>query len=379
VLALAAVAALAVFAVSGWRAGRVQLVFVAGDRAVPPLELTVYSDRLSYALPSPPPAFGTVAVEGEGATLDRSLVPGRAAVRYRGEGVGAGVVYVELGHELPPIALEAPRTIRGRVVVPRGIWCFGWRWIGSAPVADAEVVAMAGGQQGIDLAATQTDVEGRFVLGGVAPSVHPLSLRVRALGCSIAHVEVPAAQDDRGEDVVAALRRTTAVRGMIAAPPGVALPQLCILARGLPGVQVHPAADGSFLLDHIPAQYEPWLVVHGLGPFLCCPEMRAKRQGEVRLEVMPAGVIRGCVVDDFEGRGLAGAHVYSADGAAAQTDAAGEFELEHVLPGRVVVTAQWQPPRLPRQRPGPERIGRCTVELGAGQILDGVNITVVKR
>ncbi|MCA8976411.1 MAG: carboxypeptidase regulatory-like domain-containing protein [Planctomycetes bacterium] len=384
VTALIALGALIVWLWSQWRAGHVTLTFSAAAIAegvtgtLPDLQLTIFPDRLSYETPSPPIALASVDLNGDlAATLDGSQVPGRAVVRYRGPDVGAGVVYVELGKPVPPIELERPRSIRGRVGEPIGFWCFGWRSSGMRPVADAEVIAMAGGEHGVALATARTDPDGNFVLTGVAASVRPLSVRVLAADHAITHVEVPAAGDER--EVIAAVQSAPAVRGAISAPRDVDVQGLRILARGLPGVETSPGVDGSFVLEHIPPEFEPRLIVYGLGPFHSCREVRATRQGEVGLTVEPAGRVRGTVVDAFSGNLLVGAHVFAADGAATQTDADGAFELAHVLPGSIEITAQYEPPRRPRRKPDPMRLGRGRVELAAGQTLEGIRIQVSVR
>ena len=379
VLGIAAVAAIVAFAVREWMAGQVEITFAAAGEHSPQLELTVYPDRLTFTSPSPPPPLGLVDLEGGlSTTLDDSLVPERAVVRYRGEGVGAGVVYVRLGEPVPVIELETPRTIHGRVGEPIPSWSYGWRCAGMMPVADAEVIAMAGGERGIELARATTGADGAFELTGVAPSVHPLSLRVRAPGYALTHVDVPAAVAS-DQDVTVALQRTVALRGRIEAPPDVDLQSLWVLARGLPGVQAVPDADGTFVLAHIPPRLEPRLLVDGLGVFHGCPEVRATREGPVVLVVHSAGVVRGTTVDAMTGATLPGAFVFSPDGAATRSDAAGSFELRQVLPGNIEVTAQYQPAPKPRQRRGAKRFGRVRVEVRAGEVVEGVTIKLSVR
>ncbi|MCA8951101.1 MAG: carboxypeptidase regulatory-like domain-containing protein [Planctomycetes bacterium] len=365
-LAIAGLIALAAFGVREWLAGRVTLTFVRSGGAVPALALTVFSDRLTFTSPSPPLPLGQVEVaSGHSVTLDRGLVPQRAVVRYAGDGVGTGVVFVELGRELAPIELVAPRAIRGRVGEPIGFWAFGWRCAGLRPVGGAEITAMAGGEHGIAIGTATADAEGNFELTGISPAAHPLSLRVRAPGHALAHVAVPGAG---GEPVVAALEPTRALHGDVATPADFDPTTLWVLARGLPGVQARPARDGSFTLDNLPPSAEPRLLLFGLGDHYGCREVRAGRDEPVRLEVVVAGVVRGRVVDRETGAPIGGALVFPDDAPAVRSRADGGFELTRVLPGTVELTAQYEQPIKGRRR-GKQRLGRQQIEVRGGETL----------
>lgn len=374
VLLIAAVLALGLLGVREWLQGRVTLTFVRSDGVIPELELTVFPDQLSFTMPSPPPPLGQVRLLGDtSVTFDGDLVPGRAVVRYSGEGVGSGVVFVELGQNVDPIPLASPRTIRGRVGEPIGFWTFGWRCAGLRPVNGAVVVALAGGERGIEVASTRSDEQGWFELSGIAIAVHPLSLRVRAAGYAINHIAI---DDPAGTaPVVAAVQPTTAIEGSITAPESVDLTRLCVLARGLPGVQVYPSADGAFILDHVPPGVGPRLSVHGLDAFHGCAEVRASHGAVVELEVVAAAVVRGTVVDGKTGEPIAGALVFAGDAAAVRSGDDGTFELTRVLPGGVELTAQYRPKTKKRRRE-PVRYGRARVDLRGGETLDGIALTV---
>lgn len=366
--------ALALWGFFEWRAGRVTINFTRVGGPVPDLELTVFPDQLSFMTPSPPLALGQVRIaSGGSATFDSGLVPQRAVIRYRGAGIGTGVVFVELGKEIDAIALQPPRTVRGRVGEPAGFWSFGWRSGGLRPVADAEVVALAGGQHGVEVARTVALADGHFELSGISAAAHPLSLRVRAPGYAVNHVAVPG--NAMGEHVVVAVEKTRRLRGKVDAPAGIDRTTLCVLARGLPGVQVFPNSDGSFVLDHLPPAVEPRLFVYGLGPLHGCAEVRAKRDADVLLTVVPAGVVRGTVTDKLTGEPLAGALVFAGDQPAVRSDADGKFELTQVLPGNVELTAQHRK-RRPKRRDGPVRFGRARIELRGGETVDGVVVWI---
>ncbi len=374
---LAAIAGLVALGVRHWQAGRVTLTFVHATGAVPPLELTVFADRLTFTGPSPPAALGQRQVEGASATLAGDLVPERAVVRYRGDGVGAGIVFVTLGDDIAPIELGPARTIRGSVVEPLGFWAFGWRPAGTRAVGGAEIIAMAGGEQGIEIARTVADENGDFVLPGIAAAVDALSLRVRAPGFELGHVDVSTHRPRTSADpdiVVAPVRRTKPVRGRVLGPDDVDLEGLWVLARGLPGVQVRPDADGTFELDHVPPRAQLRLLVHGLGPFFACADVRAEPGSVPELRIVPAGLVRGRVVDHETGEPIAGALVYAKNTATVRTDVHGHFELPHIEPGRVEVITQVETRTKKRRRQ--VRFGRADVDVRAGAEQAGVEIQV---
>ena len=140
----------------GWRAycdAHTTLAFAREGGLTPELTLTFFPTQMAFASPSPPPPLGRESLpSGETITVGDDLVPTSGVVRYSGEGVGAGIAYVELGETLPPIQLRAQASLRGRVGEPVAFWCMGWRCAGYRPVVDAEVVVMGGGEHGVDLA-----------------------------------------------------------------------------------------------------------------------------------------------------------------------------------------------------------------------------------
>ncbi len=232
---------------------------------------------------------------------------------------------------------------------------------------------MAGGEHGIEVAAARADEQGRFQLTGIAPGLHPLSLRIRAESYALGHVDVVDRDDDR--PVIAAVQPTTRLRGSITAPAAVDLTAVCVLVRGLPGVQVYPAANGAFVLDHLPPAVEPRLFLYGLDAFHACAEVRAQRDEEVALEVVEAAVVRGRVIDSQTKEPIAGALVFAGEAAAVRSDENGRFELIQVLPGAVELTAQYETPTKKRRR-GRVRFGRMRVTPQGGETLDGIELLV---
>lgn len=359
----------------------VTLAFTPPAGTAPALELSFYPDRLAFAAPSPPPSLGQQRLDGELAvTVGRELVPGRALVRYRGAGVGAGYLFVQLGANVPPVPLRPPASLRGRVGEPVGFWCFGWRSLGIAPIAGAEVVVMGGGEHGIDLATARTDADGRFAVTGFDGQLDGLGLRVRAPGFALAHLplgRVDGVDGGDGPGPVVALARGVVLSGRVVVPPALDATALRVVARGLPGVDATPAADGAFVLDHVPAGVEPRLLLHGLPPQWTHLPARATPGAPLHLEVVPAAIVRGRVLDAATVRPLAGALVFCGEQEAVRADEDGRFELPQLLPGDVEVTAQWE--FVDGRRRRTTWYGRRRVELSPGTVLDDLEILVTAR
>lgn len=374
-LALCAAVAAAVLAWRAWDGRRVTIAFARADAPVPALELTFFPDRFTFAAPSPPPPIGTRQLAaGASATFASDAVPERAVVRYRGDGVGAGFVHVELGKSPPPIALRPAVAVRGRVVAPVAAWQFGWRCLALTPVAGAEALLMGGGEHGVELGRAVSDATGAFVIDGVDTALDGLALRVRAPGYVLAHADLERGPDGAPAVTVVPLDRGATRTGRVEAPPGFDPSSLLVLARGLPGVQAQPAADGSFTLDFLPPRAEPRLALAGLPATLAHAPVRAAVNAPATIALQPAATVRGRVLSVANGKPLAGALVWVGDDDAIRADDDGCFELRHLLPGDVEVHAQWDGARKRGRRA--KWHGRAAVRLVAGQTLAGIDVIV---
>lgn len=378
-LGVVAMGALAVVGHRSWAAGRVTLTFHVGDAARPatPLQLTVFPDVSAVTAPSPPQALAELTLAADAAlTLTADEVSSHAVVRFRGDGIGAGCVHVQLGQPMPAIALQPPGIARGRVVAPTAVWLNGWRCAGLRPVADAEVTVMTGGGIGIDLGVARTAADGTFTIAGIDTTRDGLGLRVRAAGCALAH----AALQPDGVGVLTAgdvaLEQGAQRQGLIAAPPGFDCGSLLVLARGLPGVQTRPAADGRFTLDHLPERTEPRLLLLGVPPTLAHREASAAANAPVRIELVQAAMVRGRVRSAI-GKPAAGALVWIGDQDAVRTDDDGCFELVSQLPGEVAVQAQWESTDGRRRRH--KWLAARRLQLAPGATVDGVELVVTDR
>lgn len=370
-LGLAVLVAAAGFGWQHLQSQRVAITFTNGASPVPTLELTFFPDQLAFVAPSPPPPIGRVTVaDATSVTVGRDLVPDRAVVRFAAPGVGTGFAHVQLGQPTN-IELHPPRTLQGRVVEPIATWCFGWRCAGNRAVAGAEVVVMGGGEHGIELATVRSDADGRFTIEGLDLASDGLGLRVRAAGFAIAHQALGRSSQDLSP--VVGIARTVPRKGRITGLTNVEPSSLRVLARGLPGVEAVPAADGTFVLDHVPADVQPRLLLFGLPGLLTHAPVRAG-SAEAHFAIVPGATVRGRVVDGLSKSPLAGALVFFGDADAVRTDADGGFELAGLLPGKGEVQAQFE------QRNARRRIvtrsGRRGIELLAGKVLEDVVVVV---
>jgi hypothetical protein len=372
VVAVFAVVLAAVGAWHGWQyvlAHRVTITFVD----VPPtgVELSFFPDQLAFAAPSPPPPLGRLTLDAAAVTVGSELVPDQAVMRYRAPGVGTGYRHVRLGQLLPPIRLRAPASVRGRVVEPVGAWSYGWRCAELRPVAGAEVLVMGGGEHGVELAQARSDEHGTFVVDGFDDELDGLGLRVRAPGFAIEHLPLPRTDGAAADVPVVALVRTRPRAGRIVAPPGFDATSLRVLARGLPGVETVPAADGTFVLDHVPPSVSPRLLLYGLPATLAHASARA--EPDVRIELVAAAAVRGRVVDATTREPLGGAMVFCGDDHAVRADAHGRFEIGQLPPGPAVVDAKYH---YHVRRRLQSRSGSLSVDLRSGETLDDVVVPI---
>jgi hypothetical protein len=369
-IVLVAAIAAARHAWRAYRARTVTLEFVRAGAPVPPIELTFYPEHVAGAQPSPPPPLGRLVLgDATSVTLGRERVPGQVRVRYTGEGIGTGFAYVQLGRHPQTIELHPSGTLSGRIGEAIGVWAHGWRCAGLHAIAGAEVTAMGGGEHGLELATARADADGRFELRGFDASLPLVGLRIRAPGFAIAHESVPRVGASFASPLVA-LARGEVVRGRVSAPAGLDVTSLRVLARGLAGVEAVPAADGAFVLDHVPQAVAPRLSVFGLPPGHIHAAARARIGEDVSIEVVVAGSVRGRVVDTMTGAALAGALVWGGDEVAVRADATGRFTLE-LPPGAIEIGAQFEDSQRCSVRTGARR-----VTVPGGAVLDNVTVNI---
>lgn len=357
----------------------VTLRFVGPGRSpAPPLQLEFFTARFGASLPSPPPRLGERSLAaGEVAAIGLEFGHDVGRVRYRAVGFGVGYATFALGRPTRPIELRPARSLRGRVGEPLAVWSQGWRCLGMRPVAGADVVLLGGGDQGIELASARSDERGEFVLDGIDGELDGLTLRVRAPGFVIAHEQLPRLSSPNFAEPVVPVQRGDDLRGRLVVPPGTDTTGWRVLARGFVGVEAEPLADGTFVLDHLPNGATAPLLVHGLAPTLAQRPMQARVGDSVVIEVVPAAVVSGRVVELLSKKPLVGALVYWNDGAAVATDDEGCFTLPHVPPGGGELRAQFDFADAGRRRH--QWTGAVPMSLQAGERRTDVEVAVTER
>ena len=351
---------------------------VPGQPNVPPLQLEFFTGRFGPSLPSPPPPLGerTLAA-GEEAAIGLEFGRDVGRVRYRAEGFGIGYATFALGQKSRPIVLRPGRSLRGRVGEPLAVWAQGWRCLGMRPVAGAEVVLLGGGEHGVELASTRSDERGEFVVEGIDGELDGLALRVRAAGYVVAHEKLPRLSSPDFVEPVVPVRRGSSIKGRLVVPAGVTTNGWRVLARGYPGVEAEVRSDLTFVLDHLPEPGSVPLVVFGLDAALAQLPVVARPDWSGQVEIVPAAVVRGRVVELLSKKPIAGALVYWGDGDAVPTDDDGHFTLPHALPGAGELHAQFDFSDAGRRRH--RWAGSVRLTLRFGERHDDVTIAVTEQ
>lgn len=360
-----------------WRPAPTATLRVRTHDGEPPaaVEVTFFPAGFGATQPSPPPALGqrTLAT-AELVLREADLGPDVGRVRYQAPGFGIGYVSFAFGASATEIVLRPAQALRGRVGEPLWTWLQGWRCTGFAPVAGAEVVLMGGGEHGLALARAVTGQDGSFVIDGVDGELDGLALRVHAAGFALAHREVPRFSTAALTEPIVAVVRGISFEGELRTPPGLSPTGLRVLARGLPGVEAVPAEDGTFTLDHVPFGVGVRLHVHGLPKTTAQLPAMAKVGERTAVTIVPAGVVRGRVVDGVARRSIAGALVFCGTGDAVRADADGNFELAHLLPGVQELRAQHD--FLDGRRRKHQQTGHTQVTVLGGQVQEGIVVDV---
>ena len=344
ILAPFAIASVGWFAYRDWQRSRTVVTFARTDgEKVPQVELELFDDTMSFAMPSPPSPYAKRVLEaGEGSIVfGPEDLPGSALLRYSGQGIGIGYATISRGEQIE-VRLAAPAATEGRVGKVSGMYAMGLRTLGMEPVAGARVVAMGGGERGIALCETVTDAEGRFRLEGFSSDLPMLGIRVLAKDCALAFSNQFL---EPGVSFVVPMLATRPLRGRVELPEGKSAAGLRVLAKGLPGVEAKVAGDGAFELDHVPPNLEPRLLVHGLPNGLTHAQVNAHAGQEgVAIVVQPEVTFRGRVVERMRQAPMGGAMVWHdcgpGGGVTVQADGDGRFSIHGAPPGELVLRAQ---------------------------------------
>lgn len=345
------------------RAMQVVFTFVtAAGAPAPDVKLEFFVDATGPSDPSPPPRLGEVVVaSGDEFRASSVLVPRRALVRWSAAGHGSGFAAVAAG-EQHRIVVTAPGTVSGAVVQPAPLWLFGARAL-AAPVASARIVVMGGGERGLPLAEAPSGADGRFTVAGFDDAIVQPTLRVLAVGHSLAHVD--AIRGGAAEPALAVVTPTQPLQGRVTLPAGLAAQGLRVLARGLPGIESALAADGTFALDHVPAWTWPRLVVHGLPAGFTQRGCQTTVATTAEVVVERALTVRGYVLDALTQAPVQGATVYHENGAdglsTCTTGVDGSWEFTDLPSGSVRFMAYRKD-----KESGAVRSGNRSIELRTG-------------
>ena len=335
------------FGYQQWLGSRAVLAFTHDGSAVPSLELTVFPVQLAFNTPSPPPALGSMQLEGQESggrqevVLPSELTSDAVFVRYSGPGVGTGYVRARVGQDNPVVELRAPASLSGQIVT-------GARGAADAPgegepFSGARVLGLGGGKHGIVLTEATTDADGHFTLDGFDSDLPSLGVRVLAPGHSLLFQDWFLKQPDP----VFSLVPTKPIRGKVMLVEGVQADSLLVLAKGLPGVQTAVQEDGTFVLDHVPPHLKPRLLLYGLPSGFTHPTVSAK-PGDTGIDVriLRSATVRGVVADRFTQRPIAGAMVWHDHGpkgsVRTETASDGSFVLGSVPAGDIPILAQYR-------------------------------------
>ena len=331
-----AIASASWFGYRAWKGSRTVVTFVGiGGAPVPPLELQLFAEQLSFHQPSPPAPYATRKLdEGDTCVFGSEEVDRSALLRYSGPGIGTGYASITRGRQAE-IRLAAPTQLQGRVGAIEGVFAMGLRTLGMQPVAGARVIGMGGGEHGLALCEAVTDSDGRFALAGFSSDLGALFVRVLADGYSLASSNQFL---DPNASVVVPMLPTKKITGRVALPAGLDASRLRVLAKGLPGVEARIAADGAFSLDHVPPQLEPRLLVHGLPIGFTHAQVNAHAgQDGIAIAIVPDVVLRGRVVERMRQLPMSGAMVWHdcgpIGGVTVHADGDGRFEIRGAPPG----------------------------------------------
>lgn len=316
-----------------WESTRVELQFVdASGQAVQLVgTLEVFESSSHPADASPPRMIGEpIALEGDSVVLDRELVGPGVFVRWNAEGYGRGFDYVEKREEPSQLLVAPPISRGGTVLSARG-----------EVLAGAQVFALGRDVNGLVLAESETDADGRFLLDGVSGEERIWVVRVIAEGHELRHVDWTFGPRDRPTETgPSEIRLAPAdVRpGQVVVPSdllasGFDPSVLRVGVLSLRALRLPVKNDGSFSLDHVPTKYQRvHLILEGLPDGWTHRRTTVEKfDAEARIEVVPARRLSGVVVNGHDRLGVSGARVRHSHGPRGdeivETDDRGRFEF----------------------------------------------------
>lgn len=345
----------------------VDLQDVAIQRAK--LEFFAYDD--SGAAASPSTKLGERELVGLGPwEIDSDLAPGEALVRITADGYGVAFCHLPAGGASELCRLGPPVSVEGRILEPDG-----------RPAEGARVQAFGGGPHGVLVGEAVTDADGHFEVGNLSSALAYVHVRVFREGCAVASDDAWFKTD---KELVLKLRLTSPVTGRVISAADMRVGGARLLVDRVPGVSTEVALNGYFELDHLPPPPTLTRLLLADLPDHLTHRLTIVSAGDrdVELIVRESAAVEGRVVQGETGEGIAGVAVLHDHGPngreAVRCDVSGNFRIERVPPGPVVLTAvaDFKVPHGKGKSRSVTRTGSREVEVREGETLRGVSIEI---
>ncbi len=272
----------------------------------------------------------TAVTAADGAFAIAGLPAGEYTVLVEGWQLGlpeVSVSDVPAGTEGLDLALGAAREIEGTVLDAEG-----------RPVEGAQVTARPATGTGGSSREAQSGPDGSFTLPQMAPGTYRVTAALPGRFRPATADDVPAGTSG----VTLELAEGLAVTGIVVTEDGTPLPNVGVTVAdappGLPPAAAQSGDDGKFSLAGLAPGPVRLSLLRQQGWRLLEPVTVEAGAKDVRLTAAEAPSIRGTVVDR-QGRGVAGASVFTRDGDGvwARTDDTGAFHLKGLAEGEILL------------------------------------------
>ena len=285
-----------------------------------------------------------------------------AVVRVTADGFGAGHSFLRLGASSETVMLGPAVSGVGTVIDSD-----------AKPIAGARVLAFAGGAHGVQLGEAVSGADGKFTIGGVSSTDTGLLFRALKEGYAICEQNRLLESD---ELLVLKLLSTEFVTGRVVVPSGVSPKGLVVPAYQVLGVATRTDDEGRFILDHLPKNVTPRLIVPSLpqGYTHRATKVRAGQQN-VEIIVTKACSAIGSIIDARTKELVAYATVAHDHGPRGREtfglDPLGRWKLTNIPEGESVLEAY-----VNISSHSDQNNGRVTVNLKDGEVRENVVIEI---
>lgn len=311
--------------------------FLGSTAQVDGLAVEIFPFDDSGAGTYPPAPSSSRPLSGGGTSLAAADVPaGGVYLRADSPIHGVTCVYAASDRSRVELELGEPRSLVGRIVDTQG-----------TPLAGARVVALPH-RYGPELGEARSDEHGDFAVPRLSSSLSWFAVRVLLPGFAALDTDV---QLVPGVELTLTLGRSRPVQGRVEVPASVPLSGLLVCAYRCPGVTAPVRADGTFVLESLPAPpIRARLLLHGLPADLTHSATYATAGEEgLALRAVVAATARGYVVTADRDLPVPGAYVQHphgpGGGVGVYTDGNGAFVIGGLPPGRVRLEAFGGPRR----------------------------------